>query len=32
MKTNADVTNNWVVVVERQGKDITLTYDYTPTN
>ncbi len=32
VKTNADVTSHWVAIVERQGKDITLTYDYTPTN
>ncbi|MFT5284520.1 MAG: hypothetical protein ACI8TQ_000677 [Planctomycetota bacterium] len=32
VKTNSDVTSHWVALVERQGKDITLTYDYTPTN
>jgi S1-C subfamily serine protease len=28
VKTHADVTTHWVAVVERQGKEITLTYDY----
>ena len=32
VKNNADVTTHWVAVVERQGKDMTLTYDYTPEN
>ena len=28
VKTHADVTTHWVAVVERQGVEITLTYDY----
>lgn len=30
VKTNVDTTSTWVVVVERQGRDITLTYNYQP--
>jgi len=32
VKTNSDVTTHWVAVVERQGKNMSLTYDYTPEN
>jgi membrane-associated protease RseP (regulator of RpoE activity) len=30
VKTNAETTRNWEVVVERQGRDVTLTYTYDP--
>lgn len=32
VKTNAETTNHWEAIIERQGREMTVTYDYQPQN